>query len=154
MSGLTLVPRHEVVRALAGHLADRDHWVLYSVGTDLNRLPDFGTLPDYTGYLDNGTALVMRVRPPNWPLITVTCAMMPPLALRLLLTVPKTVGADTLTELLGTTVPADGSQDIIGMGDDEQPTRYYWPALFVDAVRLVDPAAAAQLAANDIRGLS
>jgi hypothetical protein len=58
--------------------------------------------------------------------------------------VPKTVSAELLGAALGPDVPTDGSRDVLILGEGEDfPVT--WPLLVVDALALVNTAAAAQL---------
>jgi hypothetical protein len=68
-------------------------------------------------------------------------------------TIPKTVPHALIRGALGDLVPADGSQDIIMVGADDD-TVTMWPRLLTAAIAIVDPAAASLLAANDVRNLS
>jgi hypothetical protein len=62
-------------------------------------------------------------------------------------TVPKTVPARTLSDVLGQDIPDDGSRDLIFLhGEEGEPI--VWPPLFADALAVVDPAAAATIHVN------
>ncbi len=97
--------------------------------------------------LDCGLAAVLRVDDART--ITGTAALLaitgtPVVAVVL---IPKTVPAKRISKALGCPVPADGSRDllVVGEGHDEPAA---WPMLFVDALADADPTAAAQLYAT------
>ncbi|MCW2898724.1 MAG: hypothetical protein JWO67_989 [Streptosporangiaceae bacterium] len=147
-SDITLIARAEAVHLIAGHLADRDRYVIVAPPDVVEALADsIGTIPDWTAYLDTGIALVTRTSAAA--AMRLSRMLLPTAAV---VTVPKTVPPAAISEALDHDVPADGSQDVIILADPEQ--QMDWPLLFVDAVAMVDPRLATVIRANDIRNLS
>jgi hypothetical protein len=148
------LPRAEAVRRVAAHLADRDAFVV--VGGTLGDHTDqwlaaLAAVPEWHAYLDHGGPHVMRVAGPDVARVRLLTEAVGldtlPVAV-----VPKTVPAARIAEALGHPVADDGSQDIVAVSGERG--RVDWPALFVDAVAVVEPRAAMQIRAADVRGLS
>jgi hypothetical protein len=143
----TVIHRDQALKAIAGHIADRDAFVVLVPPAMLDTVTHaLRRTPQWRGYIDNGTGIILRA---DAATATALMPLMGALGIptAAVLTVPKTVPASVLGEALGQHIPADGSQDIIGIHDGGP---LIWPLLFVDALALVDPAAAAQLRALDI----
>lgn len=65
----------------------------------------------------------------------------------IVLTVPKSVPASVLADIVGQPVPADGSQDLFVLSALNEQIQ--WPVLFIDALDEVDPVAASQIRAAE-----
>lgn len=142
-----LITRRAAVDAIARHLADRTAFVVFAPPAQLaETVRRLHAVPDWTGYLDTGDPLVTEAD-------SAMCVALGALAgvfgvpTAAVFVVPKTVPAARLGRALGHLIPADGSQDVIGVVDGE---RVAWPLLLVDALERVDPAAAAHLHANSL----
>jgi hypothetical protein len=141
------IPRHTAVRRIADHLADRDSFVITlgpatipAVRTTLDQIPT------WTLYLDSGLADVTRT---NQLEQLLRAELFPTAGV---LTVPKTVPAHILRAVVGQALPDDGSQDVVILQNPDGTVD--WPALFVDAVELVNPAIAAGLRTHEPAHLS
>lgn len=144
------VDRGQIVRTIAGHIADRDSFVIATppgmlapLALALRELP-----PVWTAYLDNGLPLVLRTDQPS---ALAAVEMLTPATAVVI--VPKSIPATVLGEALGQEVAGDGSQDIVLLRTTLQGPMV-WPVLFVDAVAIVDPRAAMQIRVSDLAGLS
>jgi hypothetical protein len=142
------IDRQEAVKAIAGHIADRDAFVvsvppqlIQAVASRIDRLPK------WTAFVDNGTDLVMTTS--GFRMMAVIDLLVDTTAV---LTVPKTVAASTLSEVVGQDVPADGSQDIVMLHTGAAP--YIWPLLFLDALEVVDPGSPSQIRMNNLSNLN
>lgn len=145
----TVIPRESAVRRIAAHIADRDAFIVVVPPGLLDTLAaGLVDVPDWTGYADNGTRMVLRTDQPGALLVVEAVSVATAVVI-----VPKTVPAGVLAEALGQEIPADGSQDLVLLHEDERGP-LIWPRLFVDALEIVDPAVAAHLHANDLAGLS
>lgn len=138
----TSISRATAVTTVAGHIADRDAFVITVppnvLGDVTHGLRD---VDGWTAYLDSGTPVILQTD--RVSVLAVTGAIILSAAV---VTVPKTVPAAVLSKALGQTIPDDGSQDLVVLhGADGEPI--VWPLLFVDALDQVDPIAAAQLRA-------
>jgi hypothetical protein len=148
MTTTVVIPRADAVHAIAAHLADRDAFVLLvPPGMVPTTARCLATVARWTGYLDVGLPTVLRTHNSHaletLPLVvshfgTSTTAV---------ITVPKTIPAAVLATFLSEQLPDDGSRDIIAI---HETGPLQWPLLFIDALTQVDPAAAAQLHANDL----
>ncbi len=144
-----ILDRDEAVQRIAGHIADRDAYVVtappYTLPT-LSRTLD--SLSGWFAYLDSGTPAILHTDRAG--ALLVADLLMDTAAV---IVVPKTVAAAELSKVLGQDVPADGSQDLVVlMPPDGGPI--FWPLLFVDALEVVDPPVAAQLRAHHIPNLN
>ena len=147
------VDRGQAVRHLAACLADRTAFVISasSVGDAASSLCG---LSSAECFMDNGTDLVFKLSGDAIAAAALMDELMPG-AVAAVFTVPKTVPAAQLAGLLRISadlIPADGSQDLIVL--HRSADRIDWPVLLVEALALVDPETAMQLAANDLRNLS
>src|SRR5262249_28808962 len=101
----------------------------------------------WTGYLDIGLPTVLRTHSSQaletLPLVVAHFGA----TTTAVITVPKTTPATTLATALGAQLTADGSRDIVAI---HETGPLQWPLLLIDALTHVDPAAAAQLHANDL----
>jgi hypothetical protein len=143
------VPRATVEKRLAGHIADRDAFVIVGcppdwVGELAETLREIST---WTGYLDAGISTVLRTSNPG--VLTLVAALAP---VAVVVTIPKTVPAAEIAAALGQPIPDDGSQDLVMLCDPDRPA--IWPVLFVDALAKVDPKTAATIYASDLRNQS
>lgn len=142
--------REAAVRAIADALADRTSFVATVPPGMLATVADaLARIPRWTAWLDCGLDTVLCVDDAH--AITSTAALFaitraPVLAV---VTIPKTVPAKRLSRALGCPVPADGSRDVLIVGDGHEAP-IAWPVLFLDALAHVDPAAAAQLRADAV----
>ncbi len=143
-----IISRDDAIHAIANRLADRDAFVLFvPPGMVPTVARCLATVAGWTGYLDTGLPTVLRTSSSE-------ALVMLPLVVShfgatstAVITVPKTVPAAALGKALGQHIPEDGSKDIVAI---HQGGPLVWPALFIDALALVDPAAAAHLHANDL----
>jgi hypothetical protein len=153
MTTTVVIPRADAVHAIAGRLADRDAFVLLiPPGMVPTAARCLANVTRWTGYLDVGLPTVLRTNSGQalemLPLVVshfgaTTTAV---------ITVPKTIPAATLRTALGMAAgrqqfPDDGTRDIVAI---HETGPLQWPLLFIDALTQVDPAAAAQLHANDL----
>jgi hypothetical protein len=150
----TPVPRADAVSDIAAHIADRDAFVISVppalIATAAGR---FSELPICTWYCGNGSGIVMRLAVASIPVIEAVDMLLPGMTAAVAI-VPKTVPAARLATALShiTEIPEDGSRDLVLLQDDSGVI--VWPRLLVDALALVDPAIALQLAANDLSRMS
>ncbi|GAA2370798.1 hypothetical protein Cme02nite_45080 [Catellatospora methionotrophica] len=147
-----LITRQAAVDAIAGHLADRTAFVVLAppdlLAETTGRLRH---LPGWTGYLDTGRDTVAQGNAEQFAALCGVAQVLGRPAVAVL-TIPKTVPARRVAQALRRPVAADGSQDVLVVRVDGGPV--CWPLLFVDALERVEPAAAAQLHAEDLAGLS
>jgi len=149
---MTTTTTDSAVARIAGHLADRDAFVIAAPPATLDELSERLTvIPNWTAYLDNGNGMVLSTSHPAALYITRLLAPIHPMIA--IVIVPKTVPAATLTAALDQEVPADGSRDVLLLHDGDA-TPITWPLLFIDALAHVDPKAAAMIRANDLGSLS
>ncbi len=142
------IDRNDAVKKIAGHLADRDAFVVTAgpgMVAEVGRR--MACISGWTAYLDSGIPAVMRTSVPG-ALVVIDALV----SSALVLIVPKVVPAVKLGKALGKEIAADGSQDIVILCEDQ--AALYHPMLFVDALAIVDPAAAAHFHANDLANLS
>lgn len=144
----TIVDRGDAVKSIAGHLADRDSYVITAPPSTLATLSQtLRDVPDWTAYLDGGTPAVLHTGLAGAlavvDILTLSAAV---------IVVPKTVPPSALSTAVGQEIPTDGSQDIVILMAPDEPVMF--PLLFVDALAIVDPHAAAQLYANQTSNLS
>ena len=141
---IRIVDRDTAVKAIGDAIADLHSFVVVAPPSAVASLADCLThVPDWTGYIDNGTPMVLCTDQPA----AVTVLNVLALPTTMVVTVPKTVPAATLGDALGQEIPADGSHDLVLLcGDEETPTTL--PLLFVDALGRVDPRVAAALYAD------
>ena len=147
-----IVPREAAVREIAGHIADRDAFI---IGVPPGALA-FATkvlrkLDGSACYLDIGVPVVTVLRSPNLGEAADMAATQMPGTAIAVYTIPKTIPARHLSRLVGRDIPADGSQDLIMLQDCEAAN---WPTLLLDAIGRVDPQFAATMYANDSRNMS
>lgn len=147
------IARAEAVRAIAAHVADRTAFVISAPPAMLEGaarcLRKIGT---GDCYMDNGLHAVFLLSGEYVALAEGMAGLLPGTTAAVF-TVPKTVSAATLSQALqGQEIPANGSQDLVLLHSDEN--RVEFPRLLAEALALVDPDVAMQLAANDIRTLS
>jgi hypothetical protein len=138
------IGRARAVRFVCEALADRTHFLLLPPAgraAEVAALLDGAEIP-WVGYLDNGMELALRTD--QAALLAVTESFAP---LAVVMTVPKTVPAAKLANLLDREIPADGSRDLLVLTDSEHTQ---WPMLFVAALDKVDPKAAASIRANAV----
>lgn len=141
------VSRAAAIRDIADALADRTSFVVtVPPGMVTGIAAALVDVPLWTVLLDNGLDTVLRLVDTHdfTAAVTVGAALGLPLAGVVL--VPKTVPAELLGGAIGQAVPADGSRDLLVIGDPATGP-IAWPRLFVDALARVDPAGAAQLRA-------
>lgn len=145
---ITLVDRQDAVAAIAAHLADRTAFIINIppalISTAVEHLE---SIPGWTGHFDNGTPAVLRTGAGSLSLGVAQLLEALGAPFTAVVTVPKTVPAADLGRALDRDIPADGSQDIIGLYEGGP---IVWPMLFVEALDRVDPQAAAQLRASGI----
>ncbi|WP_405017383.1 hypothetical protein OHV05_10115 [Kitasatospora sp. NBC_00070] len=139
----SLTWRTKAVRRVADALADRTSFVItIPPGTAQALASSLAQMFPWTAYLDNGTGEVLATSDAGS--LEMTDLFFPVSGVLL---VPKTVPASALSRVVGQTVPADGSQDIIVLIDRDGGSTV-WPWLFIEALALVDPDAAAQIKAE------
>jgi hypothetical protein len=140
-----LIGRGQAVQQIADQLADRTSYVITTpaerLGPLVRALADHA--PRWIAYLDNATGTVLRT-----PDASTVCAVDRVADTAAVITVPKAVAPAALAAALGQPVPDDGSQDIFVLCGHGEPVPF--PLLFVDALDLVDPVAAAQLRADRV----
>jgi hypothetical protein len=146
-----VLDRQSAVDQLAGHIADRTGFLVVAppsavatLAARLHRLP-----AGWTAYVDHGVPAVLATNIPR-ALGVLDVLGVPYCAV---VAVPKTVPARTLSDVLGQDLPDDGSRDLIFLHDEEGQA-IVWPLLFVDALAIVDPAAAAAIHVNALTNLS
>jgi hypothetical protein len=145
-----IIARDDAVHTIAGHLADRDAFVVLvppgMVPTVADRLT---TVPSWTGYLDAGLPTLLHTN--SGKALIILPLLVPHTAANAnaVITIPKTIPAATLAKALGQHIADDGSKDIV-LIHETGPGPLAWPMVFIDALAQVDPAAAAQLHANDL----
>ena len=144
-----LMPYRDAVRLVADSLADRTEFVV-SVPPHMLRTvaAEAAGLPG-RWLLDSARGPVLQVSAPT---VLIVAALIGELAAAVVL-IPKTTPAARIRAVFGDTVPDDGSRDLLIIGGEEDTTAFC-PGLLADAIGRVDPVAAAQLAARDIRNLS
>ena len=147
------VPRAEAVRAIAAHIADRTAFVISAPPAIVESAAHcLRAIGEGDCYMDNGLDTVFRLCGEYVALAEVMAGLLPGTAAAVF-TVPKIVPAARLSEALqGQHVPEDGSQDLVLLHADEGLVQF--PTLLIEALALVDPAAAMQFAVNDVRRLS
>lgn len=144
-----LLHRDRAALEISGRIAgEADYLITVPPGALLPLCEALDALTSWTAYLDSGTPLVVR---------TERSGTLRNVALRGaaagVISVPKAVPAAALAEALSQPLPPDGSEDLIVLtSPDGGPI--FWPLLFVDALEIVDPAAAAQLRAHHIPNLN
>lgn len=146
----TPIARARAVKDIAAALADRSAFVAM-VSPDVLKTvaARLHLIPGWTAYLDSGTDIVMRTTD-----IAVVAVLDLLIDSAVVLTIPKTTPAATISEALGgTPVPEDGSQDIILLGGKEDAPMF-WSLLFLDAIERVDPETAADIRAAAIANLN
>lgn len=146
--GTAPIPRADAVRAITGHLLDRDAFAI-TAGPD--RMADLGIalhgIPGAVCYIDTAIGEVLRTDQPA--ALAIIGALAPATVVA---TVPKTVPATRLGEALGRPIPATGEQDVIILQSESGLT--CWPMLFVQALDIADPRAAATIRAGDMAAAS
>lgn len=144
-----LMNRSRAVREIADRIADRTHFVMISPTHRLARLVyDLAEqTPQWCAYLDSGSGMVLRT-----PHAGTVAAIKVFIETAGVVTVPKTVPAAKLAAVVDQPVPEDGSQDLVVLYEPGEPM--FWPTLFVNAIDLVDPKAAATIRANQIQNLN
>lgn len=100
-------------------------------------------IPEWTAYLDNGTSAVMVTKEAGALTIVHLLAVAAAVVV-----VPKTVAPDQLSKAVRQEIPADGSQDLLILHEGEGDP-IVWPVLFVEALAIVDPDAAARIRAEE-----
>jgi hypothetical protein len=144
----TTITREQAVKAIAGHLADRDAYVI-TVPPEL--MPEvtrsLDGITDWTAYLDGGLPVVIRTD--RAAVLTITGALT--VSAAVLTVLKRTTAAAALSAALGQEIRDDGSQDIVVLHDNGPMV---WPLLFVDALAVVDPGAAAAIHANQVHNLN
>jgi hypothetical protein len=140
-----LLHRDRAALEISGRIAgEADYLITVPPGALLPLCDTLDALTSWTAYLDSGTPLVVRAERSG----TVRNIALRGAAAGVIIA-PKAVPAAALTEALGQLLPPDGSQDLIVLtSPDGGPI--FWPLLFVDALDLIDPDAAAQLRASRI----
>lgn len=148
----TLITRRAAVDAIAAHIADRTAFIVLAppklLGEVITRLRH---VPGWTGYLDTGRDSVARGDAAEFVTLGRVAQAFGTPAIAVM-TVPKTVPAARLSRALRQPIADDGSQDILVIRGESGPI--HWPMLFVDALEQVEPAAAAQLHAEDLSVMS
>lgn len=140
-----LLPRGRAALDVSARIAGgADYLITVPPGALLPLSAALDALPSWSAYLDSGSPLVVRTERSG----TLRDVALGGDAAGVII-VPKAVSAAELTKALGQCLPSDGSQDLIVLtSPDGGPI--YWPLLFVDALALADPEAAAQLRASRI----
>ena len=145
----TPIARARAVKDIAAHLADRSAFVVMVNPKVLGPLAGrLHLIPGWTAYIDNGTGIVMRATDIG---VLVVIDMLTPNAV--VLTIPKTTPAATISEALSEPVPEDGSQDIILLGAKPNAPMF-WSLLFLDALERVDPETAGTIRTAAIPNLN
>jgi hypothetical protein len=144
MSPSTIISRADALAAVSGAIADRTAFVIVGLGPDDycalgGRLRE---LPSFTAYLE-GVQGVLRTG--DWWAPCVATEFGIPAGVVVLVS-KQSVTAAELSKALDGQVAADGSQDIVILSTGMT----CWPALFIDALELTDPRAAASIRLADI----
>ena len=114
------------------------------LGAALAQLPS-----GWTAYIDNGTSAVLQADRPQLVEATGILGWFG-LAVGVLL-VPKTIPVRKIRRAFGvSTIPHDGSRDVLMIGDRTTPEHFAWPMLLVEALDQVHPSVAAQVRAAEV----
>jgi len=147
-TGPVMVDRAEAVRVIAGHIADRDAFVISIppafVASAAARLHAVRACAWYT---DNGTGVVMQLAGRGIQAAGVLDELLPGLTAAVAI-VPKTVPAAELAAAMRHAIPGDGSQDLVLLHGGGEADAIVWPVLLVDALARIDPAFVACLVAE------
>jgi hypothetical protein len=135
--------RKDAVAEIVSAMNGQAHYLVTAPPGTITVLGEsLGHLSTWRAYVDSGVPTVMSTNDAS--ALFVTSLLMPMAAV---IVVPKTVSPAELSEVLGRTVPEDGSQDIVILHEAEDAP-IIWPMLFLEAMRVVDPDVVEQILAH------